>query len=84
MNPIQQDRWRAIRRRGKVYYIWKNGFILFGIPSAFFFSMLMGAIWGENLYTILLLSLIFFPLFGLYFGGSVWESNEKSFTKRRM
>lgn len=84
MNALQQNKWRTIRKRGRVRFIWINGFLLWGIPSAFLFSMLMGAIWGKNLFTILVISLILFPLFGLYFGGSVWESNERRYSKTAM
>jgi hypothetical protein len=77
MKPLterQRDKWERTRRMGRKRYTFYYGALLWGIPVALIWSTSMSAILGWNrLSVFLLISLLAFPVAGVFFGKLMWR-----------
>lgn len=85
MKPLtdkQREKWERTRRMGAARYTFRYGAILWGIPVALIWATSMSAILGWNqLPVFLLISLIVFPVAGIFFGKLMWRILEARYLK---
>jgi hypothetical protein len=75
-------KWRQVRARGRRRFVWVNGVVGWGIPTAILWSIWMGYSIGWNRTVSFLISaLIFFPIGGYFWGAWMWYWMERSYKK---
>jgi len=76
----QMKKWAETRKKGKWIFIFKFGVLNWGVVTAILFSLLMHLIDPEpKIWLRPLISLVVFPLGGIFFGLWLWWSSEKNY-----
>lgn len=77
---MNNEKWEAIRAKGRIRFIWINGFIGWGITTALLWSLAMRFIQpSENFWVRPLIALVLFPIGGLLWAYAVWRGSEKKY-----
>ena len=75
-------KWERIRAKGIWHFIIKYGVLLWGLGTAFLFSLVVSLMqWEASFLSILKESLMLFPLGGIGWGTIMWFANENSYKK---
>lgn len=80
MNQKQLERWAKTRQKGRTRYVWFNGMLCWGVTTGVFWSLGMAFMQGwDRLPLLLAVSMIGFPIGGIFFGLWTWKTFEKQF-----
>jgi hypothetical protein len=87
MNAKQRERWAKMRKKGRIYFIFVYGVLLWGVITSIIVWIILSFYYSytSDLFSItsirtLITSLILFHLTGLWWGWSVWRYNEKQYS----
>jgi ABC-type multidrug transport system permease subunit len=87
MKKQQREKWEKVRARGKKRFVFFNGIIGWGLPTAFLYTSAMtymdqGALeFNDAFYRLLLIAIVLFPIGGVVFGLWVWNWSERAYHK---
>jgi len=78
-----QERWGEIRARGRWRFISRYGVLGWGLGTGVLFSAIFWIFTGRatSYPTILLMSLILFPIGGIAWGALMWSFGERSWRR---
>ena len=88
LDPVAMARWERYRAGGRSHFVWRYGVVGFGVPMAvvavvYKLVQEQGLNWSLVMSTHLRLGIavavVAFPLFGYFFGGRLWDSQEESY-----
>lgn len=75
-------KWSEIRVRGRERFVREYGMLVWGLPTAVFWSVGLAYREGlEQLPILLPVALAAFPLAGIWVGRLLWNANERMFAK---
>jgi len=77
---MEQAQWEKVRNKGKLRFMIINGALIWGMTTAFFWSIVMHFIQPiEPFWVRPAIALMTFPIGGLFWGLWVWRTSEKKF-----
>lgn len=83
MDNQNLSKWEKTRKLGKFKYILIYGVILWGIPTAVFWSFLMQYINPmDSIYYWLIPAIFTFPIGGVFYGDFTWNRFEKIYSSK--
>ncbi len=83
MKETQRNKWERTRVKGKKNYIFYNGIIGWGIPTAILFTFISSylenssIILNQAFFKSLLSSIVIFSIGGIFFGLWTWHWTER-------
>jgi len=76
----QAAAWANTRERGRASFVWRSGVVCWGLPMAIVWPIAMGFFQGWDRVKVLWpISLILFPIGGIFFGRMVWSIAERNY-----
>lgn len=86
MTPKQARlaQWAITRQKGKRNFILLHGVLGWGLVTALLYSLMMWWLMDASLKQLLPLTLVLFPLGGVFWGWAVWTASERAFDKRKV
>lgn len=91
MRRSQKLKWELIRTRGKLRYIFVNGLLGWGVPTAILFTIMTSLFetkslsFDQEIVKTFIISIIIFPIGGVFWGVWTWSwivkklSNEQKY-----
>jgi len=83
MEEKNMEQWQNTRSKGKWHFVLKKGLLYWGVTSGAISAILMQLILPSETWWEWPLSALFvFPLFGVFYGLSMWNYNENLFNQQ--
>lgn len=84
LTEMQASKWKKTRELGVRRFTLINGVLMWGLPAGIVWAIAMAAIQGWNrLPAFLVLSMIAFPLGGIFYGRLMWRIFEARYAVPR-
>jgi hypothetical protein len=80
LSDKQAAAWARTRQLGRSSFVWRRGVLAWGVPMAIAWPLVMGFFKGwEELTFLVPISLIIFPIGGMFFGRKLWDAVERNY-----
>lgn len=79
---VDWKRWEAMREMGRLYFVLLVGAVGWGLSSALLFSVVVYAfVSGVEFKSVLGSSLMIFPVAGIFWALSTWQTREREYAR---
>jgi hypothetical protein len=88
MKEKKKMKWEKIRAKGKKNFVIFNGVIGWGVPTAILYTILISFMenyslsFDRDFFELLIISIVLFPIGGVFYGLWVWSWTEKIYKKK--
>ena len=75
----QLAKWQEIRERGFWRFVLLRGVLTWGLGTALLYCLIMWLVSDQDIRLLLPISLVIFPIVGIFWGAFVWWFAERKF-----